>query len=78
MKFANYVDPDNCLLNKFSLEIKHKREKRLPTVPFNLGKEKKINPFLRADNSNFVKSIGLSDNNAPENFGEIRLKKDGF
>ena len=78
MKFANYIDTNNALLNKVSLEIKNKREKGLPTVPFNLGVEKKINPFLRADDDNFIKSVGLRSNNAIESFGEIRLKKDGF
>ena len=78
MKFANYIDSDNALLNKISLEIKNKIEKGLPTVPFNLGVEKKINPFLRADDDNFTKSADLSSNNASESFGEIRLKKDNF
>ena len=78
LKFANYIDTNNALLNKVSLEIKNKREKGLPTVPFNLGVEKKINPFLRADDDNFIKSVGLSSNNATESFGEIRLKKDSF
>ena len=78
MKFANYIDTNNALLNKISLEIKNKREKGLPTVPFNLGVEKKINPFLRADDGNFIKSVGLNSNSAPESFGEIRLKKDSF
>ena len=36
MKFAKYIDNHNALLNKVSLEIKNKREKALPTVPFNL------------------------------------------
>ena len=78
MKFANYIDTKNALLNKISLEIKNKREKGLPTVPFNLGVEKKINPFLRADDDNFIKSVGLNSNNASETFGKIRLKKDSF
>ena len=68
----------NDLLNKVTLDIKNKREKGLPSVPFNLGLEKKINPFLRADDDNFVKSVGLYSNNAPESFGEIRIKKDSF
>ena len=78
MKFANYIDTSNDVLNKVSLEIKKKREKGVPTVPFNLGVEKKINPFLKADDDNFIKLVGLSSNNATENFGEIRLKKDNF
>ena len=78
MKFANYIDFDNALLKKVSLEIKNKREEGFPSVPFNLGIEKKINPFLRADDDNFIKSVGLSSNNATESFCEIRLKKDSF
>ena len=78
MKFANYIDSNNALLNKVSVEIKNKREKGLPTVPFNLGIEKKINPFLRADDDKFIKSVGLSSNNAAGSFGKIRLKKDSF
>ena len=78
MKFAKYIDSENTLLNKVSLEIINKREKLLPTVPFNLGVEKKINPFLRADDDNFIESVGFSSNNASKTFGEIRLKKDGF
>ena len=78
MKFANYIDTNNALLNKISLEIKNKREKGLPTVPFNLGIEKRINPFLRADDDNFIKSVGLSSINATESFEKIRLKKDNF
>ena len=78
MKFANYIDTKNALLNKVSLEIKNKRNKGLPTVPFNLGLEKKINPFLRADDDNFIKSVGLTSNNASKSFGKIRLKKDSF
>ena len=78
MKFANYIDTNNALLNKISLEIKNKRKKGLPTVPFNLGVEKKINPFLRVDDDNFIKSVGISSNNVSESFGKIRLKKDNF
>ena len=78
MKFANHIDSNNALLREVSLEIKNKREKELPTVPFNLGVEKKINPFLRADDDSFIKSVGLSSHNASEAFREIRLKKDSF
>ena len=78
MKFAKYIDSENALLDEVSLEIKNKREKLLPTVPFNLGVEKKINPFLKADDDVFLKSVGISGNSASESFGEIRLKKDNY
>ena len=76
MKFAKYIDSENGLLEEVSLEIKNKRKKLLPTVPFNLGVEKKINPFLRADDGGFIKSAGISGNSASESFREIRLRKD--
>ena len=78
MKFANYIDSDNNLLNEVSSEIRSKRKEGLPTIPFNLGIEKKVNPFLRADNDELIKSVGLGKNNASETFREIRLKKDNF
>ena len=78
MKFAKFLDTDNALLDDVSLKIKNKREKGLPTIPFNLGVEKIINPFLRADDDNFIKSVGLNSDNAPESFEKIRLKKDSF
>ncbi len=78
MKFANYIDPDNKFLNEATSEIKKKRDKGLPTIPFNLGTEKKINPFLRADEDHFIKSVGLSNNNPSKSFATLRLKKDSF
>ena len=78
MRFAKYIDSKNALLDEVSLEIEDKREKLLPTVPFNLGVEKKINPFLRADDDDFIKSAGISGSGASESFGEIRLRKDYY
>ena len=78
MKFANDIDQNNQFLNTISFEIKRKRDKGLPTIPFNLGSEKKVNPFLRADEEDFTNSLGLKTVDAAEIFGEIRLKKDNF
>ena len=78
MKFANYVDPNNSLLNKYSSVIKNRRKQGLPTVPFNLGIEKQINPFFRADDKDLIKSLDLSNENASDSFKEIRIKKDNF
>ena len=77
-KFANHIDPNNKLLKEAIIEVKNKRERGLPTVPFELGKEKTINPFLRADDQNFSNSIGLKTNNPKETFKAIRLQKDNF
>ena len=77
-KFVNHIDPNNQLLKEAIIEIKNKRKKGLPTVPFELGKEKTINPFLRADDHNFTNSIGLKTSDPNETFSAIRLKKDNF
>ena len=78
MKFANYIDSNNSLLKKYYSVIIDKRNQGLPTVPFNLGIEKQINPFLRADDSDLIKSLGLSEENASDSFKQIRIKKDDF
>ena len=66
-KFAKHIDPNNKLLDEAIVEIKNKREKGLPTIPFELGTEKKINPFLRADDQKFIDSVNLKTSN-PEKF----------
>ena len=77
-KFAKHIDPNNKLLDDAIVEIKNKREKGLPTIPFELGTEKNINPFLRADDQKFIDSINLKTTNPEKSFCTIRLKKDNF
>ena len=77
-KFSTYIDPNNQLLKQTCADINNKREKEIPTIPFLLGKEKKINPFLRADDNSFTTSIGLNINNPKESFTKMRLQKDNF
>ncbi|MDC3116516.1 hydroxyacylglutathione hydrolase, partial [Alphaproteobacteria bacterium] len=77
-KFAKHIDPNNQMLEKAIIEIKDKRKIFLPTIPFELGKEKIINPFLRADDQNLIDDIGLKTSNPNESFSAIRLKKDNF
>ena len=77
-KFCSHLDPDNKFLKTAYTKIKSLRERGLPTIPFELGKEKQINPFLRADQKEFTNSIGLKSNHAYESFGAIRQQKDNF
>jgi hydroxyacylglutathione hydrolase len=77
-RFATYIDPKNKLLKIANEEINKIRDQKLPTVPFDLGKEKYINPFLRADNNDFTSSIGLVSNIPSECFSYIRKQKDNF
>ena len=77
-KFAKHIDSNNQFLEEAIIEINNKRESGLPSIPFELGKEKFINPFLRADEQNFIDDINLKTSNPNESFSIMRLKKDNF
>jgi hydroxyacylglutathione hydrolase len=49
-----------------------------PTIPATIGAEKAANPFLRADNPELAKSLGLADAPAWKVFAEIRERKNRF
>jgi len=49
LKFARHWLPDDEALAEFEQHCQHLREKDAPTVPTTLGKEKRLNPFLRWD-----------------------------
>ena len=77
-KFSSYIDPKNESLKITTQKIIEKSDRKIPTVPFELGKEKFINPFLRADEKDFTNSIGLGSNVPAECFSIIRKQKDNF
>ncbi len=76
--FANYLDKRDFLLKKKIIEIKDKRSKSIPTVPFLLEEEMKLNPFLKFDNIEYLDTINLDNVTKVENFKKIRLMKDNF
>ena len=77
-KFSIHIDPNNQLLKQAYNDINNKRNEGLPTIPFLLGDEKKINPFLRANENSFASSIGLNLSNPSEILKSIRIQKDNF
>jgi len=74
------VEPNNPdLVARFQL-IQQKRARGEPTVPSNLGDEKKTNPFLRCDVSDEIRTnvgVAPSDSEA-DAFGKVRTAKDNF
>lgn len=66
------------LLKKKIDKIKDLRSKNLPTIPSTLAEEKKLNPFLKFDDKNFLNSIGLNESSSTDNFRVIRQMKDNF
>ena len=49
-----------------------------PTIPANLGEEKKLNPFLRAEEITLRKRFGGENKLPHEVFGALRAAKDKF
>jgi hydroxyacylglutathione hydrolase len=72
-KFALSVDPANTALRERAAQVDRLREAKLPTVPMNLGLEKRTNPFLRAP---LLKAaIGVPEASDAEAFGKLRKLK---
>lgn len=76
--FALSIEPDNEDLKRRADEVVSLREKGLATVPSSLGEEKKVNPFLRADNDILLQAAGLVGQDEVSAFAEIRRRKDNF
>lgn len=78
--FAASVEPGNAELMARVSDIYAARERGEPTVPSQLGLEKKTNPFLRCDMSKEIrKNVGVQagDSDAVA-FGKVRKAKDNF
>jgi len=76
--FALSVEPANADLQTRAAEVLALREQGKSTVPSNLGQEKRVNPFLRADNDDLLQAAGLAGKDAITAFAEIRRRKDTF
>jgi hydroxyacylglutathione hydrolase len=76
--FALSIEPANADLKARADEVTALREQGKPTVPSSLGEEKKVNPFLRADNDDLLQAAGLAGQDAVAAFAEIRRRKDNF
>ncbi|WP_373820002.1 hydroxyacylglutathione hydrolase [Glaesserella sp.] len=64
LKFAQTIMPANCELIEYQERADILRAQNRPTLPTTIGIEKKINPFMRAENL--------------ATFIELRKKKDNF
>src|SRR5213080_1221894 len=59
IRFAKSIEPNNKALAARAEEVTKLRAAGKPTIPATIGGEKAANPFLRADNSELAKSLGL-------------------
>jgi hydroxyacylglutathione hydrolase len=77
-EFAITVEPQNNDLIERTAEIKRLRAAGQPTIPTNIGLERKTNPFMRVASQDLRKTIGLPDAPDAEVFAELRRRKDNF
>jgi hydroxyacylglutathione hydrolase len=75
--FALSVDPENRDLQLYADEVATKRSTGRPTVPTSIGKEKRANPFLRADDPKLQAFVGHSGDPVAT-FAEVRERKNKF
>lgn len=77
-RFAREIDPDNADLAAYAAEIAAARAADRPTLPADLGREKRCNPFLRADDPALAAAMGKSGADPAAVFAAIRAAKDRF
>ncbi|WP_246840512.1 hydroxyacylglutathione hydrolase [Lacimicrobium sp. SS2-24] len=82
LDFALQVEPDNDDLKRYQHWAQQQRAKRRPTLPSQMEKEKRINPFLRAHVQRVAQRVsertGCAPDDAEKIFAEIRHWKDNF
>jgi hydroxyacylglutathione hydrolase len=82
LRFAMTVEPDNPELRAWQDEAAALRERDFPTVPTTIGREKRINPFLRSRCAGVKRAAeahaGATLASPVAVFAEIRRWKDGF
>jgi len=78
IRFAKTIEPNNKALAARAEEVARLLAAGKPTIPATIAAEKAANPFLRADNSELAKSLGLSGSPAWKVFAEIRERKNRF
>jgi len=78
IRFAKTVEPNNKALAARGDEVKRLLATGKATIPATIGAEKAANPFLRADDAEVAKAVGLAGSPAWKVFAEIRERKNRF
>ena len=76
--FALTIEKNNNKLVKRFEKINKLINDNSFTVPTTVEKEIETNPFLRADNENVKRNLGMNSASTEEIFSEIRKRKDNF
>lgn len=76
--FALSVDPGNERLKQRAARIKAQRAESKATLPTTIAEELATNPFLRANDPEIRKVLGMQSATDAEIFAELRRRKDSF
>ena len=76
LTFALTIDPDNLELQSRMVEVKKLRSTLQPTIPTEMGFEKRTNPFLRWDSEVLRSRLGTVGD--VETYTEVRSRKNRF
>ncbi len=77
-RFALDVDPGNLLLQERVKEVEALRVQHRATLPVELGREKRTNPFLRADDPELQAAFGMASADPVSVFAALREKRNGY
>lgn len=80
MTFAHHIMPENALITDYLAKVREMRKNLQPTVPITLKNEKDINLFLKSDDIDLQRILGIPTNTyAPiKTFTKLRELKDNF
>src|SRR5581483_2085587 len=60
IRFAKTIESNNAALAQRERQVERLSAERKPTIPSLMGEEKAANVFLRADNADVARSVGLA------------------
>lgn len=80
LRFAKAADPDNPDIDTAEQECRRARELERPTLPSTIGRERRINPFLRCDDAGVRRAAAPQGDTADDlaTFATLRAWKDDF
>ena len=78
LNFCLKYDSKNIFLKEKKIDIQKKLSSNQPTIPTTLGQEIKTNIFLRCNDPEIKRTLGLKDSSEVEVFSKLRDLKDSF
>lgn len=78
VRCATDIEPDNQELQAYKQRVEDLRGAGKPTIPADLGEEKRCSPFLRADDPALAQALGMAGADPVDVFAAVREKRNGY